>query len=394
MLMTQPETYVGTASFEERNQTLKALSNAAGLRLPETILPEGHALWEVGQEAQRGLKASVNALPMASDAIQALLARIQLEDPKDYPLNPRALRMSGDTGRLFREGKDGANAIGYTRTGFNHAVDAIRPSGLTGLSANLLALPHSIRAQAFNWHAQCARDASKSTVRTILEPKSGTRVVRAITSSIHSLETGDDKLIAETLWNDDTFKTAKARITREQNRSEFELIWPAMNRELVVGDVALMGCRIVNSETKAGSLRVEAFLLRVLCANFTTAESDDLDASDIAIRHVGDLRRKLTRALAQAISRLEPFVKAFGDAYQRPLTHTRGETLELVGKKFELPERVLTTANTVWNQDGEMGAGNTLAGLVNALTRASQLEPVAIAGEIERAAGRLVMHGV
>ncbi len=386
--------YAGNLSFNERNQLLKSLAGSAGLRLPTTILPEGHALWDVGVQAQRRLAAEVKALPDLRDALVAMRTRIEQENPLDFKAVPvQTMRMDPRTGRLHGKDKDASSAIGYTNSGFSQTAQFLKPNAIrSGFAENMLALPEGLRASVFNHWANSSTRTDPLAVRTIVEPSSGKRVIRALTSDRHSLETGDDRMIIDAIEARDVLmKGAKARITREHDRSEFEVIWPGMNRQLVVGDMALCGVRVKNSETKAGALKVEAFILRVLCANFTTAESVDLDGEELSLRHMGDLTLKLPRLFEKALSRIEPFVTAFSDAYQVHLPHTRGETLAQVGKAYKLGENVLQLAAEKWDADGIKSAGDTLAGLINALTRASQEQDIETAGVIEKIAGRMAV---
>jgi hypothetical protein len=388
-------TYMGEADFAARNAELHKLAKATGLRLPQTILPEGHALWEIGEANKRKLAHSVDGLPDLATALVGLDARIKAEDAQDIEgVAVKGLRMDPRTGGLAGVGPTSLN---YTKNGFEHVAHFVKPSGLRSFAENMLALPNELRAQVFNYHASNADSDDRATLRTILEPSTGRRVVRAVTSKRHSLVTGDDTAIMHHLAPygniPEHLRAAKARITRELDRSEFELIWPAMDRQLVVGDIALMGVRITNSETKAGSLRVEAFLLRVLCANFTTAESDDINADEISLRHVGDLGRKLSEAFARAQARVEPFVRRFADAYKVALPKPRAEVLAQVSKALSLPADTMDLAAQLWDADGARSAGDTLAGLANALTRASQEAPTAVASDIERAAGKLIAQG-
>lgn len=389
--------YVGDLPVEDRMRVLKALANEAGLRLPDTILAEGTALLPVGEEARRALKGEIDALPSFIDASRALRAVVRAEDPRDKPTPVQRVRMHSSSGRLYGNGYDAAKALGYTDAGFRHVIGFVKPTSVRAGAADvLLSLPNGVRADAFNHWASVARSAEDEIVlRTIKNPASGARLIRAVTSERHSLATGDDTAVLGVLEAmPDVLRHAKMRVTRSWDRTDMEILWPALDRELRVGDIAKVAVRIVNSETKAGSLRVDAAVLRVLCYNFTTAWSADEDAEDIALRHVGDLQGKLPQAIKRALARVEPFVRAFGDAYRTALPQfapSRGEVLERVGKRFpELAESTLTAASELWDADGERSAGDTLAGLVNALTRASQRLSMAGAASVERAAGRLV----
>lgn len=388
--------------FAERMEMLKNLTAMEGIRLPATRLPEGTRLWEVGENAKRALKTTIQKLPEVLTALMGLRTRVEAEaivDIKDIPI--QRVRMSGKhEAGLFLQGGDEAQAMGYTRAGFGHFAQFIRPPDVQDFVGNALACKDPfLRANWINHFANRAKSDDKVVIRThIPDPENPLRVIRAVTSTRHSLETGDDLAVLETLETKmaSIFRGAKARITRELDHSTFEIIWPAMDRELVVGDIAYIGVRITNSETKAFSLKVEVFLLRVLCANFTTAFTTDENEEEIVIKHLGDLRTKLPGAFEKALKRADPFVKLFTDAYQTDLPEfakTRGEILERVRKAMELPESTMQRAGELWDADGKLSAGDTLAGLVNAMTRASQQDSMTKAGQVEAAAGKLIANG-
>jgi hypothetical protein len=389
--------FLGNAPVELRMAALKALANMNGLRLPDTRLPEGTALLPIGEESRRKMKVELAALPDLHPALLAYEARLRAEDPKDARVMLSQLRMSPKTGGLFSldrsdETKPDAN---YTKDGFGHVASYMKPVAIrNGFPENMLALPNELRSQVFNHWAGNAPRSEPVVVRTFRGGTPG-RIIRAVTSESHSLASGDDLVIVEALRK--LAPGAKARFTREPGGrfSELEVIWPMMDRQLVVGDICYGGIRITNSETKAGSLKVEAFVLRVLCYNFTTAFSEDMEGVTVGIRHVGDLLRKLPAAIENASRRIEPFVRAFGDAYKDGLPEgmTRGEVLERAGKVFELSETTLSAAQQLWDADGSKSAGDTRAGFVHALTRASQEQAVSEAAMTERIAGKVIAQG-
>lgn len=387
--------YVGDADPAVRMLVLKALANDGGMRLPDTILPEGTKLLPVGDENRRALKAELSQLPDLHPGLRAYGARLRAENPVDSKVPAPSVRMFADNGGLYSEGKNPASALGYTPDGFAQVAQFIKPNAIrNGFAENMTALPSALRAQVFNHWATSTPRADDIVLRSF-EGGRG-RIIRAVTSPKHSLETGDDSTVVAALLK--LAPGAKLRVTREPGGrvSEIEVIWPMLDRELRVGDIAHGGIRVRNSETKAGSLTVEAFVLRVLCYNFTTAFSRDFEADDISLRHVGDLAPRIVRGIAHAQKRIEPLVFAFGDAYKDALPATmptHAEALARVGKVFELPATTLERAALLWDADGIATAGDTRAGLVNALTRASQEQGISAAGDTERAAGRIIMDG-
>lgn len=387
--------YVGNLDNATQMLVLKALASEAGLRLPDTRLPEGTALLASGVEAQRAMKADLYSLPDLHPAAYAYRARLLAENPVDSRVAAQDIRMNALTGGFHGKAHDPKMAVGYTTTGFGQVTSFVKPSSIrNGFGENMLALPPALRAQVFNhWATSSPRD--EDVVLRTFAGGNG-RLIRAVTSEKHSLESGDDRSIIEAVLK--LAPGAKLRVTREPGGtySEMEIIWPMMDRELRVGDVAYGGIRITNSETKGGSLRVEAFVLRVLCYNFTTAFSEDFDADELSLRHVGDLTKRLPGMIARAQARIEPLVLAFGDAYKDALPAamaSRGEVLERVGKVYALPTTTLERAAAMWDADGMKSSGDTRAGLVHALTRASQEEGIGSAGNTERVAGRIIMDG-
>lgn len=421
-VQTNPSSYIGEADFQTRFDAQERLAQMVGFRLPKTRVPAGEALWDVGEQAKQALDAEVAALPSFAQGTALMRERIRQEDPKDYAKLPlQRVRMQSiaagrDLGtptnssqRPMLVVEDGTNAsidLGYTDVGLGHLVDAIKPKGLAALKSNLLAISDpAIRAAVFNHHAERTHDANKApqTLRTIVEPASGLRVLRAVTSGLHSGSTGDDLAILNAMDSQlgDSLKNAKVRITRDLERTYLEALWPAMKRQTKVGDVVLIGVRVRNSETKQGGLKIEPFVLDTLCYNFTTAESTGGDeevrlvAGFDSIRHVGDLGKKLAEVFTRCLKKVDPFIKAFGDAYKAPATLTRGELLERVQRVYELPEAVVRVAGEVWDEQATLHgtAGDTLADLVNAMTKASQGQNMDDASVTGRAAGDLIVKG-
>ncbi len=394
--------YLGTLEPAQRFAALKALANNAGLRLPETIVPEGTPLIPYGEERKRALAADLNKLPDLAPALDAYTARLVGEAHKDVNVPLHTVRMvapsehgalANGRGRLIGPGS--STPLAYTDAGFRHVAAYLKPDTIrNGFAENLLALPLDLRSTVFNHWATNSKRHDNVVVRTFWGGKD--RIVRAVTSPKHSLETGDDMAIVAALRT--ARPGAKVRITRGLGGefSQIEVIWPMLDRQLVAGDVAYGGVRISNSETKGGSLRVEAFLLRVLCLNFTTAFTEDENVAELSLRHVGDLTKRLARMVMAAMDRIDPFVQAFGDAYKDGLPDfapTRAAVLERAQKKALFSESVLHRANELWDADGLKSAGDTRAGFVNALTRASQELEVNTATVVERQAGRVILDG-
>lgn len=391
-------------SSADRMRVFHALSATAGYAAPSTILPEGTALWEVGEENLRRHRASIDTLPTMRDFAQAFLAAESLRDHRDVEANLADMRMLPD-GRIMRVRLDGKAppAIGYTHTGLSQLVSLYRdhlgiPNGMVG---SLEFLSPKVRAEAFNDLAERAdermvhvRELPDRVFRTSLNVH-GERFLRAVTSTQHTLQAGGYAAIVAQiarLWPE-----AKCRAVRTEDRFDLDVIFPMHSREIRVGDVLHGTLSVTLSETKDVAASVKDALLRVLCANLTV-KSFGKEAS-FTRRHVGAaFVRDLADRMRGGWNRLAPFVEAFGDSYGDALPAglpTRAETVERTFKKFAVELKGLAAQSVIqaWDLDGARSAGNTRAGLVHALTRASQNVGVEQAEEIETVAGTLIERG-
>lgn len=382
--------YLGNASFEDRMAFLKAAAKGEGFTLPSTIVPEGTTLIPYGEERQRALRAEIADLPDFTTAMNVVRAQSEQRRPVDIQARPSDLRMS-PLGGLVTPLERTSLGMSYTDTGFAHLTQFIKPAHVRqGFASTLLALTPSARAVAYNDFAG-RTESSPALIRII--NVGNNRVVRAAASEQYT--TVDDLDIVNAIESVIP-AGAKARIIQTWDRTDLEIIWPALERQLKVGDIAKIVVHISNSETKAGSVRIMPKLLRVLCLNFTTAYADGL-ATDISIRHIGEAKAKFVAGFADALKAVEPFVQAFGDAYNvaLPAQLSRGELAERLAKKYPsvTSDRLLADAVAMWDADGEKSAGDTLAGFVHALTRASQKLTMEKASAVEAVAGKLIVTG-
>ena len=259
----------------------------------------------------------------------------------------------------------------------------------------LLKLSPSARAHAFNdvWNRN---QKDRSLVVRTARASNGAPVIRAAVSELHSREKGDDlaliNVIRGQLATGGLPPDARMRVFREWNRTSVELVAPSAAIEVRKGDVVYARQTWVNSEVGASSFVTEAGSLRLICLNGMTAASDMVE---VRVKHVGDIARHFRTATIAAMSGVQEHLRSFVNAQGRALPSglTRSDVIDRMSLAFKLPERVGIAAAALWDADGDASAGNTLAGLANAFTRAAQAEAPAMALEVERAAGRLISGG-
>jgi len=393
---------VAQADFSTRMDTLKQLAQMTGFRLPSTIVPEGESLIPYGEERCRALKDEIYALPTVAEAAERLRIIRAEQRPVDSQVLIADLTMRPDDGGLAGRTCDPAKrALSYTSTAFAQAASFVKPQSVSGgFASTLLALPPKIRADAFNHFAETAvrSDEREVVLRSVLRPQqSGSAVVLrrgldAVVSTRYTAIEDHDLISGLGVALPDG---ARVRVTQTEGRSDMEILWPAMSREIKVGDAVLIALHIWNSQNKGYSIRLAPKLLRCLCLNFTTAWSDGGD-EEVTIRHMGEAASKFRAALRSALDKIEPFVRAFADAYSQPFpaeAKTRGEIVSRLVRKLELPASFGQTVISSWDMDGTRSAGDTLAGLSNAMTRAAQDQTMERAAVIEDAAGRIVAQG-
>jgi Domain of unknown function (DUF932) len=386
------------ASFADRMSVLKQLATATGIRLPATIIPEGESLIPYGEERKRQLQEDIYSLPTLEQAFETLRDIRTEQAPMDVKVPLQRVRMNRDNAGLYGVGSEDKPTLAYSGTAFSQVAGFVKPASVSsGFAPTLLALPPAIRADAFNEFASRSvesRDVVLRTTKAPIRTERGLvlrRSIGAVVSERYSA-VEDHELVRDLGYS--LPAGARCRYTQTESRSDLEILWPAMSRELKVGDIALVAIQITNSQTKQASIRLTPKVLRVLCLNFTTAWGEGNDV-DVSVRHVGEARAKFARAIRDCIAVVEPFVHAFGDAYRNPFPSNlvRGEVIRKFIAANKLPEALGERMADCWDADGAMGAGNTLAGLANAATRASQQYALTQAESVESAAGRMIRQG-
>ena len=388
------------ADFATRMSVLRQIAQRTGVRLPATIIPEGESLIPFGEDRKRQLREDIYSLPTLAEAARTISDIRTEQAPMDVKVPLARVRMNARNAGLYGLGHEDKPTLGYSGTAFSQVAGFIKPASVTsGFHQTLLALPPSIRADAFNNFAERATDQKDMVLRTLKAPsrlRDGSLVLKrsigAVVSDRYSA-VEDADLVRDLGYS--LPAGARVRYTNTESRSDLEILWPAMSRELKVGDIALICIQITNSQTKQASLRLTPKVLRVLCLNFTTAWGKG-SKHEVSVRHVGEARAKFAAAIRDCIAVIEPFVRAFGDAYQKPFPEfapTRGEVIRKFIEANDLPDQLGERMSEVWDADGGMSAGNTLAGLANAATRASQLYSFQNAEPVEAAAGRVIREG-
>lgn len=329
-------------------------------------------------------------LPALSEAVTRMRGIIESQAPRDVADVPlRDIRMNPTTGGLYNGSKHTpatTEGLAYTHTGLAQLVSYVDTP--RNFVAALEYLTPAARAAAFNDVVARSGEKRNVTLRTV--QAGDKRLIRSTVSDRHSLETGDDLTLLDGL-SAILPADAKARFVRQWDRSFYEVILPQNKLSLRrVGDV-FFKLLVTNSETKHGSLEIAGGLFTLVCLNGMTRMTE---GTEVSIRHIGNLQSRISRYLRTATLGLEDFARQFDATFDVQLGMTRAEVVERAVKSLALPERVGTSMTALWDADGIHAGGDTLGGLVQAMTRASQQESYETAAHMESQAGRLVHDGL
>lgn len=329
--------------------------------------------------------------PSAKDGLKMWEDKVKgmdLVDVKDLPI--RNLGMNAKTGGLFNIVKDHNAALPATKTALGHLMSYVKdkPSNALGV---MLDLPVALRAQMFTEYMN--RPEPRNVVlRTAVAPGTDKRVIRAVVSEVHSQEKGDDLSIIESLRTIvQDVPTAKLRVIRQWDYTHAELVIPNVAVQPKVGVTLYGRISLLNSETKGGSYISEGGSFNLVCLNGMVRPGN---TSEYRVRHMGDISFRVRQSIRGAVEAVSEHLQVFNAAYRTPLERPRADILAAFGAKHELPENTVHAIGTLWDVDGERSAGDTLAGLVNAVTRYAQSQPVERALELESVAGETLHKGL
>ena len=352
-------------------------------------LPAGEGLVPAEKILQR-VARGWQTWPDAQAARAQLITLEAQEQAMDVPVAINALRATRDTARLFSAAKPGAaqHAVGYTLLALRHLASFV-DSAPRGLANVLCDLPPALRAPILDHYTgQGARDV----IMRMWRPGGGARCTRAVTSDRHA-DVSDSALAA--LFT--PYAGVKLQVSRSLSTTEIVALIPSTARHYAKGDIVCKRVTVSNNHVKGASLIVAGGTFQLGCLNGATRVVDGVNDS---VRHVGSatrLLRHVASLIEQAMANADGLITALEDAYAMPFPQalpSRSEVLERVGKIATLPETLISDAARLWDADGaQLSAGNTLAGLVNSITRAAQLQPVTVAADAEAWAGATLMMG-
>lgn len=325
-------------------------------------------------------------------AIAQARAAIESADARDVRCRVGDLRCDDVSGGIFISSNGTLSEVyGVTHHALGHMVEA---TGTPLKRAQLEWLEPRARALAFFQMVTAGKNPDSQIYLRTARHESGQRVIRAIVSEIHSRESGDDLALFDALERTVGDVVAKARIVRTWDGLDAEIVFPNRGIEVAKNDPVFYGLRATNSEVKKGSMFINGALWRLVCTNGLVRPTDE--GVDVRIRHVGNVAQRIGVGVSAAMLGLDTFAEQLRQSYTQalPAELSRETILAAAGDRLALPESTTTGAFHLWDSDGALSAGNTVAGLVHALTRAAQGERIETARRVEEQAARLLTGGL
>ena len=332
--------------------------------------------------------------PSIHEGLNQWEAKVQFMDLHDVKLPIGDIAMSLTTGGLYNVNKDSTHALPATRTAIGHLMSYVKDKPANALGC-MLDLPLALRSRVFATYLQ--RGESRNVIlRTAIAPmgdngSSSDRVVRAVVSESHSREHGDDLQVIASLRAALRDEKGMMRVVRQWDSTLAEIVIPNLAVQPKVGVVLYGRLAIENSETKGSSYTTEGGSMNLICWNGAVRAGD---TSEYRVRHMGNIGFRVSQSIKGALDAIGEHLQVFSDAYQTELARPRADVIAAFVKVNELPESTGGAIATLWDVDGERGAGDTLAGLVNAVTRHAQSLPVGPAIIMESIAGQTLHRGL
>lgn len=344
-------------------------------------------------------RATPKDWPLLSPGLDQWEQQVRALGAVDFPIPLRALRFNPETGGLFNVVKNPGGHLGTTptRTALQHLTSYAPEKTLPpSIVDTLQFMAPSTRATFWERDILPTMKVRDVNLRTAVSSSGhghmpDQRVIRAVVSDIHSRDNGDDLAIIKEVRKLQGVQDARLRVVKRWDSTHVEVVLPNKVREVKPGVVIQGRINIWNSETKGGSFEASVGSMNLVCLNGMVSQGN---GTSISIRHTGDIRYKMFAGLRTVMELAADHLESFAAAYNQPLPGTRAEAIARLQKRYQLPDTTAASIATLWDVDGQLGAGDTVAGAVNALTRFAQSQEVGKGLDTEHIAGKVLAAGL
>jgi hypothetical protein len=409
----EAETGKQTAVSMERQQRQAEHLRMFGFSLPPLPYAPGSVMdMDTAGKHFQIKRQNFDELSPIVNALESVRTRVCDERRVDVLVQPSMLRMLDD-GSIYREnGKRSSTGAPSTlimeENGLRQLCTRL-PDFFPRAADFLLAMEPADRAKAFNAQARRIPAENKLLLRTRQQETEKRTVFSTVGAKYSSF---DANMIAETLipafegvsYGNMGETRGTALYIPADSSLQVNALWQADTVvDAAVGDVFKVGLRFSSSDTGGGSIKGSLVVWRNACLNFVVLARTEVEIMRRVHRGSMD---SIVVDLRSAASKAEIFLDAFAQDWGL-LRKTDVNKIKLWGETYKsVPDALKalveqgridgTTANAVglealltsWKQE----PGNSLADLINAVSRYAHTEKVTIDRQqkLEHAAGELI----
>lgn len=347
-----------------------------------------NALVPIREEDLKAAIGDVQKIPSFKDSMEVLRTQVLSEHLEDIKTEFKYFAMDLDGFIQYNDA-----AYQYTKHALSQAVYRIKPEGVVGMAGYLIACPPDLRSVNFNfWHQDkfAVTDANTKGNKILMRVRTdeySNLVLRAVVSQVY--DPNDDVPVLEALGSI-VEGGAHLACARGDIKSRYSLIWPTDRTEVYPGEEVMVALRLINSETGASSVRIDPMIYHVGSHGYYLWTRG---GSDVSIRHIGEAKKRLSKAYQYMKNEIQPFIERLKESYNDSFSNrfeTSNQMFDCLGQALSIPDAKIAAIKNQWQNNG---AVPNRAGIGNAMIQVAQNLDIEAGEELQHAAGRLIQSG-
>lgn len=386
----------GTVSEEarERQERVNEALRTIGIAPTPPVYAAGSVVNDTGVENFRLSRMEFDKLPSVAEAVADVKARIAKEQRTDILVPVRDLRMNPD-GSITR----GTGNVWLEKNGLRQLLS--RAKVFPDAYRVMEAAPPAARAAFFNdmvkHYADTALKDARVTLRGRINPDTGRPQAYAFVGPSYAAFDGD-RVIGTLVDVFGKSRDTRAEIVYDPNTTSIraDVLYHADRMvDLSAGDVFKGGFRLRTADDASSSIRGGGLAYRNLCLNLIIVATETSDLFRRIHRgSVGDVAASVREAAERVVTAFDAFAGDWGKLRQTDIAKVEvyGTTYSSVPDALtglvdagRIDLAVARDTAVEWLLSGyEAEPGDTLADLINAVTRLHAIEKVP-AYAVERA---------
>ena len=378
-------------------QEEEAWARRAGFPAADLRFAMGTELVDSGHHAYQESRKTFEELPFASDAMEAISTQIKSENRRDITLKMSDLGFDGEGNALIH-----GEQIQIEEPAIDDLCQVI---GIYRGGKFIATCPPDLRAEILNrwiFELWTMPDLDKEIQLRTRNGSGPRRIFAAVTTSYAKADGND---VAD-LFAKVVPSGAKGEVMYDGRKLRLRALFHAPSDwPVAVGSNYKAGIELLTDDVGERSLRMRSLLWQAICVNLSTVERG-VDIWRQVHRGSFDLNRLIEYGYGQAMSKLAPFVEAWGEAEIRTLVEAelRHGDVEPVFAKM-VSDRMIPKMTGVTDQEMVRRLRRaywehpspTSAGIISAVTQIAHREPWRspwAQDDLQEAAGVMVNNSV